>query len=296
MKLLTLRLPDGTTRVGRLDGPQDDDAASVVELDPAALGGATDVGALLAVDGWQQLAASAGGATHRYGDLDLAPLVPHPAKVVCVGLNYKAHILEMGRDLPEHPTLFAKWASTLTGPRDEVPLPPEDDALDWEGELVVVVGQRVRRADTAQAARAIAGYAVANDVSMRTWQFRTKEWLQGKVWDSSTPVGPVLTTADSWQPGPAITTRLNGEEVQSAPTDDLLFGPAELVSYVSTVLELAPGDLLLTGTPGGVGRARKPPRYLVDGDVVEVTVEGLGTLRNSVVAEQLPAQPSGQVG
>lgn len=289
MKLLTFRLPDGTTRVGRLDGPQDDDAR-VVELDPAALAGAADVGALLAVDGWQQLAAAAQGAEHRYADVDLAPLVPNPAKVVCVGLNYKAHILEMGRDLPEHPTLFAKWASTLTGPHDDVPLPPEDDALDWEGELVVVVGQRVRRASVAAAAEAIAGYAVANDVSMRTWQFRTKEWLQGKVWDSSTPVGPVLTTADSWQPGPTISTRVNGEEVQSAPTDDLLFGPAELVSYVSTVLELAPGDLILTGTPGGVGRARKPPRYLVDGDVVEVSVDGLGALRNRVVAEQLPEE------
>lgn len=285
MKLLTLRLPDGSTRVGRVDGATDD--AEVTELDPARLDGTADVGALLAVEGWRAMAERADGPVHRYGDLDLLPVVPRPAKVVCVGLNYKAHILEMGRDLPEHPTLFAKWASTLTGPHDDIPLPPEDEALDWEGELVVVIGQRVRRVGPSRAAEAIAGYAIANDVSMRTWQFRTKEWLQGKVWDASTPVGPVLTATDAWQPGPSLTTYVNEEMVQSAPTDDLLFGPAELVSYVSTVLELAPGDLLLTGTPGGVGRARTPPRFLVDGDVVQVSVDGLGSLRNRVVAEQV---------
>jgi len=280
MRLVTLRETDGTTRTARVDGAGEPDDAVVV------IDGAADVGALLADGGWRERAAAADGRGLRLGDVELATLVPRPGKVVCVGLNYRAHILEMGRDLPEHPTLFAKFASTLTGPRDDLPAPPEDEALDWEGELVVVIGQRCRRVSEAEAGGAIAGYTVANDVSMRTWQFRTKEWLQGKVWDSSTPVGPALVTADEWQPGPQLTTTVNGQAMQSSTTGDLLFGPEALVSYVSTMVALEPGDLLLTGTPGGVGRARNPAVYLGVGDVVEVSIEGLGTLRNRVVADE----------
>ena len=288
MRLLTFRVADGHGgighRVGRLDGQgAADDAVTEVVLPYAP--GATDVGALLAVPGWRAAAEQADGPQHRLGDLDLAPVVPRPSKVVCVGLNYRAHILEMGRDLPDYPTLFAKFPATLTGPYDDIPLPPEDEALDWEAELTVVVGERCRRVTEAAAAAVIAGYTVANDVSMRSWQFRTKEWLQGKVWEASTPVGPALVTSDEWQPGPTVSATVNGEQMQAAPTGDLLFGPARLVSYVSTMVTLEPGDLLLTGTPGGVGRARKPPRYLVDGDVVETAIDGLGRLRNHVVAE-----------
>jgi len=278
MRLVTLRTPHGTA-VGRLEG------AGVPEDVVVEVAGVPDVGALLAQDGWRATAAAADGPRHRYGDLDLAPVVPRPGKVVCVGLNYRAHILEMGRDLPEHPTLFAKYTSTLTGPHDDLPAPPEDEALDWEGELVVVVGRRCRRVEESAAADVIAGYAVANDVSMRTWQFRTKEWLAGKIWDASTPVGPALVTGDEWQPGPRLRTTVNGEQMQEAPTDDLLFAPAALVAYISTMVTLEPGDLVLTGTPGGVGRARTPARYLGEGDVVEVTVDGLGTLRNRVVGD-----------
>lgn len=288
MRLITFRTADGhggiEHRVGRLDGQGGpDDSVTEVVLPHAP--GATDVGALLGVPGWRDAVESISGPQHRFGDLDLAPVVPRPSKVVCVGLNYKTHILEMGRDLPEHPTLFAKFPATLTGPYDDIPLPPEDDALDWEAELTVVVGQRCRRVPEYAAGAMIAGYTVANDVSMRTWQFRTKEWLQGKVWEASTPVGPSLVTADEWQPGPTVSTSVNGEQMQAAPTSDLLFAPQMLVAYVSTMLTLEPGDLILTGTPGGVGRARKPPRYLVDGDVVETSIEGLGRLRNRVVAE-----------
>jgi acylpyruvate hydrolase len=286
MRLLTFRTPgdsSGTTlRVGRAEGAGLEDD-TVVEIEHA---GANDVGSLLALPDWKDVAAAADGPRHRLGDLDLALLVPRPSKVVCVGLNYRGHILEMGRDLPTHPTLFAKFAATLTGPRDDIPLPPEDSAVDWEGELVVVVGERCRRVSEADAQRAIAGYTVANDVSMRTWQFRTKEWLQGKAWEASTPVGPALVTTDEWQPGPSVHTRVNGEEVQSAGTGDLLFGPAALVSYVSTMTTLEPGDLLLTGTPGGVGRAMTPPRYLGPGDVVEVEIDGLGLVRNRLVDEK----------
>lgn len=280
MRLLTYRTADGHA-AGRLDGAGDpDDQVVTIE-------GVTDVGALLADPDWRRRAAGASGPSRRLGDLDLAPVVPSPSKVVCVGLNYRTHILEMGRDLPEYPTLFAKFPATLTGPYDDIAAPPEDQALDWEAELTVVVGRRARRVGEDEAAEVIAGYTVANDVSMRSWQFRTKEWLQGKMWEASTPVGPVVVTADEWQPGPEVSARVDGEQMQSAPTSDLLFGPAALVAYVSTMITLEPGDLILTGTPGGVGRARTPERYLVPGEVVETAVEGIGTLRNLVVAEQV---------
>lgn len=281
MKLVTFRTAEGHHAVGRVDGDGEPDDV-VVETDIA---GAPDVGALVGIEGWQQAAASASGRTHRLGDLDLAPVVPAPGKVLCVGLNYRNHILEMGRDLPEYPTLFAKFATTLTGPYDDIAAPVEDEALDWEGELTIVIGQPCRRVDEQQAAGSIAGYTVANDISMRSWQFRTNEWLQGKMWEASTPVGPMLVTADEWQPGPPVSTTVSGEKMQDAPTSDLLFGPAALVSYISTMITLLPGDLILTGTPGGVGRARTPARYLTPGDLVETTIEGLGTLRNKVVAD-----------
>lgn len=281
MRFVTFRRPEGGTAVGRVEGEGAPDD-QVVEVD---VSGATDVGALLLVDGWHERAARADGARHRLADLDLAPVVPHPSKVLCVGLNYRAHILEMGRDLPEFPTLFAKFPETLTGPHDDIEAPSEDEALDWEAELTVVIGKRCRRVSEAEAAAHIAGYTVANDISMRTWQFRTKEWLQGKMWEASTPVGPALVTSDEWKLGPTVSTSVNGEQMQGATTGDLLFGPEALVAYVSTMITLNPGDLILTGTPGGVGRARKPPRFLVDGDVVETSIEGLGSLTNRVVAQ-----------
>jgi acylpyruvate hydrolase len=282
MRLVTIRRPEGGTTVGRIEGDGGPDD-QVVEL---RLPDVSDVGALLRRPGWRDLAAQADGERHRLGDLDLAPVIPSPSKVICVGLNYRAHILEMGRDLPDYPTLFAKFPETLTGPYDDVPAPPEDEALDWEAELTVVIGTRCRRVSESEVADHIAGYTVANDISMRTWQFRTKEWLQGKMWEASTPVGPALVTSDEWKPGPSVSTAVNGEQMQGATTDDLLFGPEALVAYVSTMITLNPGDLILTGTPGGVGRARKPERYLVDGDVVATSIEGLGTLTNRVVAER----------
>jgi acylpyruvate hydrolase len=277
MRLATIRNSDGRTRAVRVDA----DTAVEVAQDVA-----TDVGSLLAHPDWPHLAAGAAGQTHPWGSLDLAPVVPAPGKVLCVGLNYRSHILEMGRELPEYPTLFAKFADTLTGPADDLAAPPEDEALDWEAELVVVIGSTVRRASPGEAEAAIAGYTVANDITMRTYQFRTKEWLQGKMWDRSTPVGPVLVTPDEWQPGPIIRATVNGEKVQEASTDDLVHGPVDLVAYVSTLITLRPGDLILTGTPGGVGHARKPPRYLRPGDVVETSIDGIGELRNRVAVDR----------
>jgi acylpyruvate hydrolase len=273
MRLATIRLADGRTEAARVDG------------ESAVLLGHTDVGALLRDGGLGAAARAVEGATVPLAGADLAPVVPTPGKILCVGLNYRNHILEMGRDLPEFPTLFAKYPEALIGPRDAIRLPGETEKLDWEGELAIVVGTAVRRAGPTEARAAIAGYAVLNDITARDWQYRSPQWLQGKTFEATTPFGPQLVTPDEWEPGADLVTLVNGEEVQRAGTGDLVFGPAELVAYASTVLTLRPGDVIATGTPGGVGHARKPPRYLGDGQTVTTTIEGLGTLTNLVLAE-----------
>ncbi|MEX5301899.1 fumarylacetoacetate hydrolase family protein [Kocuria sabuli] len=278
MKLATLRTGT-TTTAARLDGN------TFTEID-----GYADLGALLADENWQQIAADASGPQHPAASAELETVVVDPSKILCVGLNYRSHIQEMGRELPGYPTVFAKFTDTLTGPHDAIEAVAEDTQLDWEGELVVVVGKRAHKVDEEDAGRYIAGYSVANDISMREWQFRTKEWLQGKIWARSTPVGPVMVTADEFDPGAAtLRTRVNGETMQEHSTGDLLFSPEHLVSYFSTILPLHPGDIILTGTPGGVGRARNPQVFLTSGDVVEVEIDGIGALTNAMV-DPVPAR------
>ena len=206
-----------------------------------------------------------------------------PSKVICAGLNYADHITEMGRELPTHPTLFAKYADTLIGPEDDIVL-PGGLQVDWEAELAVVVGSTLRGADRATALAGIAGYTVANDVSVRDWQGRTLQWFQGKAWDATTPLGPVVVSPDEVDPfaGLEVVCRVNGEEVQRDNTSTLVFDAADLLAYISTFTVLRPGDVVLTGTPGGVGSGRKPPRFLADGDLVETEIAGIGALRNTV--------------
>ena len=272
MKLATLRT-DRSTAAARLDG----EVFTEIE-------GYPDLGALLTEADWRRLAENASGPRHEAAHVQLETLVPNPSKVLCVGLNYKSHIQEMGRDLPSHPTMFAKFADTLTGPNDPVEAVAEDPELDWEGELVVVIGKTAHKVSEEDAGQYIAGYTAANDISMRGWQFRTKEWLQGKIWGRSTPVGPVMVTADEFDPAAAtLRTTVNGETMQEHSIGDLLFTPTYLVSYLSTILPLRPGDIILTGTPGGVGRARNPQVFLKSGDVVEVEIDGLGVLTNKIV-------------
>lgn len=207
-----------------------------------------------------------------------------------MGLNYRTHIQEMGRDLPDHPTLFSKFADTLIGATDGIVRPPETDEFDWEVELAVVVGSRVRRASAEEAEASIAGFTVLNDITCRDWQFRTREWLQGKNWDDSTPVGPYLVTPDELPGGvrPELRVQLtvDGEVMQSDTTADLLFDPVALVQYVSTMVRLNPGDIIATGTPGGVGHARTPKRYLVGGETVVAEIEAIGRQENLVVKEE----------
>jgi acylpyruvate hydrolase len=275
VKLATVRTTTGTTAVRIEDG-------GAFDL------GVPDVGALLTSPDWRARAA-AGGTPITLDGVEYAPVVPRPGKVLCVGLNYRTHILEMGRELPEHPTLFAKFAESLIGATDDIALAPESDAVDWEAELVVVVGAPVRRATEEQAAAAIAGFTVMNDVTMRDWQYRTLQWLQGKTFEGTTPLGPVLVTPDELpggvRPALTMTATVDGETVQKADTSDLVFDPVALVQYASTILTLQPGDVIATGTPGGVGHARKPPRYLTDGSVVVTEISGLGRLENTARRE-----------
>jgi len=214
------------------------------------------------------------------------PVVPHPGKVICVGLNYAAHIEETKREQSDYPVLFTKFATTLTGPYDPIPLPPESEAIDYEGEIVVVIGDRGRRIARERALEFVAGYTIANDVSMRDYQYKTHQWLQGKAWDASTPVGPDLVSLDEAPDPLTLRTFVNGEKVQEATTELLIFDVATLVSTISEFATLEPGDLILTGTPGGVGYRREPQLLLKDDDVVAVEVDGVGRLENRCVAER----------
>ena len=183
--------------------------------------------------------------------------------------------------------LFTKFATTLAGPDDAIPLPPESDAIDYEGELLVVIGERGRRIPRERALEHVAGYAVANDVTMRDYQYKTHQWLQGKDWDATTPVGPDLVTRDEVPDPTTLRTFVNGEKVQESSTELMIFDVATLVSVVSEFAAIEPGDLILTGTPGGVGYRREPPLLLKDGDVVVVEIDGVGRLENRCVAERL---------
>jgi 2-keto-4-pentenoate hydratase/2-oxohepta-3-ene-1,7-dioic acid hydratase in catechol pathway len=279
MKLATLRV-NGSTRAVRLDGDR------LTDL------GAADVGELLARPDWAEAAAAVdadAAVTYPAEGADFAPVVPNPSKVVCVGLNYRNHIQEMGRDLPGYPTLFAKFADCLIGASDDIARPRETDEFDWEVELAVVIGKPVRRVTGAEAEAAIAGFTVLNDITCRDWQFRTGEWLQGKIWDSSTPVGPCLATPDELPGGvrPALDVRLtvDGEVMQRDNTGDLLFDPVTLIEYVSAIVRLNPGDVIATGTPGGVGHARDPQRFLTGGERVVAEIEGIGRLDNLVAKD-----------
>jgi acylpyruvate hydrolase len=220
-------------------------------------------------------------------EVRLLPVVPHPGKIVCVGLNYRAHAEEGGYDVPDYPALFTKFAETLVAAGDPILLPPESAAVDFEAELAFVMGHTVRRAPGASALEAVAGYTAANDISMRDYQYRTAQWLPGKNWAASTPLGPFLVTPDEvGDPHQLhIALELNGERMQSANTSQFIFDVPTLVATISEFIPLAPGDVVLSGTPSGVGYRRDPKILLRDGDRVTVEIERVGRLENPVSAE-----------
>lgn len=219
-------------------------------------------------------------------DVRLAAPVPDPSKVLCVGLNYKDHVAETGRALPEYPDVFAKFASTMVGPQDEIRGSEVSANLDFEGEVAVVIGRSAHRVPEEQALAYVAGLAPLNDTTARDLQYRGTQWLAGKAVDRSTPWGPALVTLDEVGDPQSLelVTRVNGVEMQRSNTCHQIFSIARIVSYLSGFLSLAPGDVIATGTPQGIGAKRTPPVWLKEGDVVEVAVDRVGVLRNTVAA------------
>lgn len=219
-------------------------------------------------------------------DLELAPPVPAGARVMCVGLNYRAHAAEGGFDLPEYPAVFGRWTQSLSVTGTPVPVPSDEPGLDWEGELAVIIGKPLIDASEDEARQAFLGYAVFNDLTARRAQRHTSQWTVGKNADRSGPIGPIVTADEvpDIDAGRRLTTSVNGDVVQHAWTAEMIFTPAHVAAYLSRTFTLAPGDIIATGTPPGVGHARRPPRFLQPGDVVSVTIEDLGTISNPIVA------------
>lgn len=226
------------------------------------------------------------GEEVSFAEQDLLATVARPRKIICIGLNYRAHAAESRMEIPAHPVLFPKWDNAIAGPYEQIQLPAESKSVDWESELAFVFGRRCRRVKAEDAAAVVFGFTAANDVSMRDFQFHTSQWAPGKAWDGALPVGPVLVSADELggvRANLSIRGLLNGVTMQDSRTDDLIFNVPQLVEYLTTIMTMEPGDIVLTGTPAGVGQGQRPPRYLAPGDEYEVVIEGIGGPRNRFV-------------
>ncbi len=221
---------------------------------------------------------------HNVEDVKVEAPVPAPGKMVCVGHNYREHILEMKREIPPFPVVFAKFANTVVGPQDDIPFYPVSDKLDYEAEFAFVIGKQARNVSQADALDYVAGYTIINDVTYRDIQQRTLQWLQGKTVEGSAPMGPWLITTDELTDpsGLEVVLTVNGEERQRSNTANLVFTVQYLVEFLSNLMTLEPGDVILTGTPGGVGVARNPQVFLKDGDVVRIEIDKIGVLENRV--------------
>ena len=288
MHLATLKTADGVTIAGVHRGGTDRyvDLPAVDDSLPRSMRGL-----LAEPDGLTRAAAALlrGVNDERFVTGTLLPPVPDAGKVICIGLNYRDHAEETGAALPSEPVAFGKFTSAVTGPDFEVVLPAASQQVDFEAELVAVIGKPGRRIDPADAMGHVAGYTCGNDVSARDWQKGRPggQWLLGKTPDGFAPTGPHLVTADEI-PDPhalPIALRLNGETMQSGSTADFIFRLPQIIAHLSQVMTLTPGDLIFTGTPAGVGAARNPPVFLKPGDVTEVEIGGLGVLRNAFAGE-----------
>jgi len=281
MKLATFT-HQGKTRVGAVVGSEIADLTAAGQ--PATM--------LALLEGGDAAMASAKAAVAKAPRLALADVrleapIARPPKILAVGLNYRAHAMECGMPIPVVPIIFNKQSTSATGPFDQVDRPRESEQIDYEGELAIVIGKRCRRVSAADARSVVAGYAVANDVSVRDWQLRVPTMTMGKSWDTHCPFGPWITTADE-VPDPGaldLKTWVNGELRQSANTSDLIFTCDQIVEHLSTAFTLEPGDLIVTGTPSGVGLWMDPKAWLKDGDIVKIEIAGLGTIENRVVDE-----------
>jgi len=285
---LTTFIQDSKPSLGLIDGPSIIDLSVVDSSVPAELRAALASGIDLHALRLRALASDA--PRLPLADAGFAPLIPEPGKIVCLGLNYHDHAKEGGRDKPEYPWFFLRTPTSLIGHRQPALLPRVSERLDYEAELAVIIGSRVpRHVHQSEALQYVFGYACFNDISVRDYQKRTPQWTIGKNFDATGGFGPFLVTADALAPGAEglhIECRLNGERMQVASTSDMIWGVAETISLLSEAMTLEPGDVIAMGTPAGVGQSRTPPVWMRDGDLVEIEIEGIGTLVNPVRAER----------
>lgn len=274
MRLQTVKTPSGTTAVVEEKGLRriirDKNGNTFLDLKELFRTGTE----------WQELAQRARDEVSPSCSV-VRPILA-PGAIVCVGLNYRKHILEMGRELPKVPTLFSKLSRSLTNPEAPILLPAQSAMVDYEGELTIVIGKGGRNITKERALDAVAGFTLMNDVTMRDFQKRSLQWFAGKSWENSTPIGPTIVTPEELTDFShrEIITRVNGVERQRAPMSDLVFDVPSLIADLSNVITLEPGDIIATGTPGGVGDAMKPASYLKPNDIVEIEMMGIGILRN----------------
>jgi 2-keto-4-pentenoate hydratase/2-oxohepta-3-ene-1,7-dioic acid hydratase in catechol pathway len=271
---------DGRQSYGRVEGE------TVAEASPAFRDRCPDLRSVLDAAALADLAADTGGRRHALSELRFLPTIPNPRKILCVGINYRPHVEEMGRDLPERPMIFVRFPGSLVGHRSPVLCPTVSEKFDYEGELAVVIGRRARQVPREAAHGVIAGYSCFMDGSVRDWQNHTSQFTPGKNFEQSGSMGPWLVTREAVA-DPAqleLRTLVNGEVMQRGALSDLIFDIPALIEYLSTFTELLPGDVIATGTPGGVGAARKPPVWLRPGDEVAVEITGVGRLENPVGA------------
>ncbi|MEZ2296587.1 fumarylacetoacetate hydrolase family protein [Variovorax sp. RCC_210] len=287
MKLISYQ-HNGTDSYGALLGDR------IVDLRAVFGARAVDLKALIAAGllseaaaAVQKADATATASTLALGDVQLLPVIPNPGKIVCVGLNYGEHVRETGREITEQPTLFLRVAESQVAHGEPIVLPPESSKLDYEGEIAIVIGQGGRRISEADAWKHIAGYACYNDATLRDWQSATPQWTAGKNFWRTGGFGPWLVTRDDIADGQVMTlvTRLNGQEMQRTTTDKLIHSIPRQIAHISAFMPLAAGDVIVTGTPGGVGAKRTPPVWMKAGDVVEIEVDAIGILRNGIRAE-----------
>lgn len=283
MKLCTFRGDDGSERAAAWTERGIVDLAAADAGLPSSVMGLLQHGepALLRAE-----AAAATGPAVACDDVILLPPIPHPAKIICIGLNYRDHAAEVKLPLPEFVTAFAKWPNTLIGDGESIVIPAESHRVDYEAELAFVIGRKARHISEADAYAYIAGYMCFNDVSVRDYQMRTTQWTLGKVFDTHGPCGPVLVTRDE-VPDPhalRITCSIDGEMLQDSSTSQLVFGIPKLVAELTSVMTLEPGDIVATGTPAGVGTSRTPKRWIRPGERVRVEIERVGVLENPAVA------------
>lgn len=289
MKLVSFG-PPGEERAGLLVGDEHIVDIACVRPDwPSDLRELIERGLLAQIGGLADDAAALPPASIvRVDDVRLGAPIPNPPNVICLGLNYRDHAEESGMELPPHPILFSKSSSAVTGPYDEIVIPEETDQIDYEAELAAVIGKRTRNIGADLALTCVAGYMAFNDISARNVQFEDKQWFRGKSFETFAPCGPWLVTVDQVPDPQALTVQAvrNGRVMQHSDTSQMVFGVAEVISFISGCFTLQPGDIIATGTPAGVGFARKPPVYLRPGDLIEIKIAGMGVLRNPVVSSR----------